>query len=312
MTQNKIPNPEGLTVNSAKPEAISKMIKLVDVPQNIVEVSYLIHTLLPTYCKATLIADYGSYKTFFAISITVAIATGSDWFGRKVTQRPVLYIVGEHVQGFLRRIIGAVGNDSFDHPFYILPEPIHMLNNQEAEKASDFCKQIYEETKQKPFVIIDTLNRNFGDGDESGTRDMTNFTNSLDKHIFPHSSGMLILHHTPKSSKTSRGSNVLPGYVDTELILTKEKTNLTGKLVFSKMKDGEEGPPLTLKFAQVDTGLIDSVGEAVTTLVLEDAVQKADSSSDKLNTKKNGIRNWLEKQGNFYHIDTLSEKYNEF
>lgn len=305
-------NPEALGVNIAEPKASSQLIKLADISSYLETASYLIHRWLPMNCKAIIIADYGSYKTFFAISIALAIATGSDWFGRKVTQRPVLYIVGEHVQGFLRRIIGAVKNDSYDNPFYILPEPIHMLNNQEAEKASDFCKQIHDETNQKPVVIVDTLNRNFGDGDESSTKDMTNFTNSLDKHIFPYSSGILIPHHTPKSSKTSRGSNVLPGYVDTELILTKEKANLTGKLEFSKIKDDEEGSPLILKFAQVDTGLTDSIGEPVTTLVLEDVVQKADSSSDKPNTKKNGIRNWLEKQGDFHDIDTLSERYEEF
>lgn len=200
--------------------AIGKLIRCRDARDHIKPVEYLIHGILPQDCKAALIGDYGTMKTFMAQSVGISIASGSNWFGRITVQRPVLYIVGEHANGFLIRLWTAVGEDK-DIPLFTYPEPIRFLDPEQVEKAADLCKFIEEQEGNKPFVIIDTLNRNFGNGDENATRDMTTFTNQLDEFVFPYSSGFLLLHHTPKSGYGSRGSVVLPGYLDTELTITK-------------------------------------------------------------------------------------------
>ncbi|NTW88584.1 MAG: AAA family ATPase, partial [Desulfobulbaceae bacterium] len=276
---------------------IAKLIWCKDIDGHIEPVEYLIHKLLQMNCKAAMVANFASYKTFVALSFAIAIARGDDWFGRKATQRPVLYIVGEHVQGVLRRIKGAVGVS--DIPLVIYPEPIRMLDTfnplpkqagiqpkemDEPVKIKALCLEIEKVTGKKPFVIIDTLNRNFGSGDESSTSDMTVFTNKLDDYVFPFSSGFLVVHHTPKAGNSSRGSNVLPGYIDTEITL-KGHTDLSAVMTFTKTKDDASPGNIDLRFKIVDTGLTPVEGEPVTTLVLESVKMGGKVETGKLTNK---------------------------
>jgi hypothetical protein len=98
-------------------------------------------------------------------------------------------------------------------------------------------------------IIIDTLARNFGGGDENSAKDMNTFVAGLDKlkNEFPNAS-VLVVHHSGKDSgRGPRGNSALFAAADTVMRLNKSGGLL--KLICEKQKDAEEfkSIPLILK-----------------------------------------------------------------
>ena len=92
-------------------------------------------------------------------------------------------------------------------------------------------------------VIIDTLNRNFGPGDENSTADMTKAVASLDAIRTATGAAILGIHHSGHAEKgRGRGSSVLFGAVDAEFAT--EMIGNTVQVRATKMKDADPPPPL--------------------------------------------------------------------
>jgi RecA-family ATPase len=60
---------------------------------------WLIRDWLPASSLILIYGEPGAGKTFVALDIAVAIATGRDWNGNKVARGIVLYIAAEGVAG---------------------------------------------------------------------------------------------------------------------------------------------------------------------------------------------------------------------
>ena len=68
---------------------------------------------------------------------------------------------------------------------------------------------------QPALVIIDTLNRNFGAGDENNTADMTRFIIGLDRLKNDLNTAILVVHHTGLGNKErSSGNSALKAALD--------------------------------------------------------------------------------------------------
>jgi AAA domain len=105
-------------------------------------------------------------------------------------------------------------------------------------------------------IVIDTLARNFGPGDENDQRDMNAFVQGCDALVvaFPGAT-VLVVHHPGKDRRRGvRGSLVLAGALNTLLSLQRSGDRL--KLVTEMQKDGETAPPmwLALKIVRLPDG----------------------------------------------------------
>lgn len=122
------------------------------------------------------------------------------------------------------------------------------------------------------FVVIDTLNRNFGSGDENNTADMTAFVQSIDAAIrIRYGCAVLIVHHTPlNDTKRARGASALRGALDWEYCLSKQSSDIK-KLSATKVKDYE--PPQEIHFKpksiQLDGWVDQEDDKIITSCVLE-------------------------------------------
>lgn len=91
-------------------------------------------------------------------------------------------------------------------------------------------------------VILDTLARCFGPGDENSTQDMTRFVAACDEIRSRWRCAVLLIHHSGLSDKTrSRGSSALRAALDAEYRL--ERTDASLLLTATKMKDAEPPAP---------------------------------------------------------------------
>jgi hypothetical protein len=117
-------------------------------------------------------------------------------------------------------------------------------------------------------IVLDTLARCFGGGDENSTQDMSNFVMACDLLRRRYGCTILVVHHAGHGDKSrARGAIALKAALDAEYRLENESGLL---LTATKMKDAETPLPLAMKLVSVELpDLRDEDGNAVTSAAIE-------------------------------------------
>jgi hypothetical protein len=238
---------------------------------------WLLRGMLERDAFALVFGDPGTGKSFLAIDWACRVATGSPWRGHHVRPGPVLYIAGEGRQGFGRRVqawqehngVSMAGAPLFVTPALAISDALQLRELVQAVEAA-------VPAGRPALVVLDTLARSFGGGDENSTQDMSRFVSACDAIRQHWGSTVLVVHHTGHADKTrARGAIALKAALDAEYRLTN-----TGGLVLAatKMKEAEMPPPLALSLATIELpGLVDEYGNPVTSAAIE--VLDADTSA---------------------------------
>jgi len=238
--------------------------------------NWLIKGYLDLGSLGVLFGEPGSMKSFFAIDMGFSIATGRDWHGIPVRKTgPVFYIAGEGFSGLSKRLRAwATANHISleETPFFVSDRPAQLLDLPRALEVTAAIDELAKQHGEPVFVVIDTLNRNFGPGDENKTEDMSKFVACIDSAIrLKYRCSVLIVHHTPLNDPgRGRGSTALRGAADWEYCLSK-KGERTRKLSATKVKDYEEPPDLYFqpKSVTLDGWVDKEDGELMTSCILE-------------------------------------------
>ena len=196
--------------------------------------------------KNTLVNVFGppaSFKSFLALDIGLSVAHGGSWHGREVHSGPVLYIAGEGAAGIRKRASAWMMNQGVSdngEPFFVLPQAVNIRDEAEVDAL---IAEAGETMPQPPtLVIIDTLARSFGGGDENSNVDMGEFIMQCDriKAAFDGATVMIVHHSGKDTTRGARGHSSLYGAVDTELELKRSQGSDTVTIRNSKQKDAEE------------------------------------------------------------------------
>jgi hypothetical protein len=222
------------------------LIELLAAPR---PTKWLIRKFLEISILGILFGEAGSMKSFLAIDQGLCIASGLPWHGHACPNPgSVFYLAGEGFAGISRRIKAwcvAHGVDPEKIPFFTSNAPAQLLDEEHARIVADAVAALAEKYGPPRLVIVDTLNRNFGDGDENNSRDMTAFVASLDRLKARFDCAVLVVHHSGLAEKgRSRGSSVLRAAADFEYKLTAK--DAARVLSCTKCKDHE--PPADMAF----------------------------------------------------------------
>ena len=195
------------------------------------------------------------------------IAAGQDWHGHRVEQGAVFYIAGEGHNGLGRRFSAWQKHYNVDlsgTPLFVSHKPAQFYDAASALDVSEAVETLSSESSLKPrFIIIDTLARNFGGGDENSTKDMNQFVQHVDALKDNWQASVLIVHHTGHGDKSrARGSMALKGALDHEYGVTKAADN-TIELSNTKMKDAEAPKSLGFEILPVELDFPDEDGNAM-------------------------------------------------
>ncbi|GFK92339.1 hypothetical protein NNJEOMEG_00163 [Fundidesulfovibrio magnetotacticus] len=221
---------------------------------------WLVRGHLEAGCLAALIGEPGSMKSFLAIDLGLCIASGTPWHGHAIPNPgPVFYLAGEGFHGLGKRVkawITAHGADPAAVPFFVSSAPAQLLDAAHAREVADAVASLAEQHGPPRFVVVDTLNRNFGPGDENSSADMTAFVAALDTLKARFGCAVYVVHHSGLQDRgRGRGSSVLRAALDFEYILTaKDGVRV---LSCSKSKDHEPPQPLAFEPEEVGTGWTD-------------------------------------------------------
>jgi len=250
-----------------------------------VSAQWIIKNFLEKNCLAELFGSVGTFKTFLAIAIALCIASGKDFFGHKVKDPgPALFIIGEGMSGFKRRMKAWALWHKIDLDSLPILVSRHSASITQAKSVSEIKKAIQNITEKygpPKLIVIDTLNRNFGPGDENSTQDMTNFIRGCDALRSICGAAVLITHHSGNFEKErSRGSSALNGAIDFRYRLDLNKDE-TINLVFLKCKEQAIPGPRTLSKRIIDLGITDDDGDAITSCILEETELNNESGQDR-------------------------------
>lgn len=234
-------------------------------------VEWLVKNYLETNALGIFYGDTASFKSFVILDIGLCVAYGLPWHGNPVKQGNVVYVCGEGENGLARRLMGWKGEFAKDKPrpdesFYITSE----FDFCSLEDTLEFRSYLDKHCSTPPIlIIVDTLARNFGAGNENATEDMNRFVNNVKGLLQrPYKANLSILHHVGHGDKLrARGASTLRGALDFEYRL--ERHNDSVAIHATKMKDGELPESLMLDSFTVNTPYASEDGHPYTSLALE-------------------------------------------
>lgn len=238
----------------------------------------LVEGLIDVGAMSVLYGPSGAGKTFLSLDIAFHVAAGLPWAGRPVKQSGVLYLVGEGRRGALRRVkaLHRRYNVQREIPLFLVATTINLLSiDGDARPIADALKEI-EETTGFPggLLVVDTLARAMGGGDENSSQDMGQFVANVDlirEHTNVHT---LLVHHTGKdASRGARGSSVLRAATDTEIEVEPNRLHVT------KQREIEQSLALDFRLIPMTLGTAKS-GRTITTCTVELDIPSPDDIVD--------------------------------
>lgn len=263
------------------------LIKLCDIQFK--QQDWLIKSIIPADSLNQIFGDPGSMKSFLAIDMTACIATGSSFYGMKTKQAPVIFIAGEGFNGLKMRFMAwSIKNQISldDAPIYLSSVPVSIGNPESIEAALSVIDQITTLNGTPALIVIDTVARNFGNGDENSTKDMNAFINGCDTIRAKYNCAVLLVHHSGHADKNrGRGAMALLAALDTAYKTYKDENDIL-RFECTKMKDGQKSK-LAFTVHTVELGITDEEDEPLSSVALNRTEYEAPPKKGKQGRGKN-------------------------
>lgn len=233
---------------------------------------YLIKGWLDLGSSSVLYGESNVGKTFLALDIALHVAAGLRWHGIRVAAAcPVVYVASEGGLGVKNRL-EVVRRDKPDLArgaagrFHLLPVTLDLCAKADAPAVIEVLRGLPE---LPGLIIIDTLARSMGAGDENTGQDMGAFIAAVDRIRAATGAHVMVIHHSGKdTSRGARGHSSLRAAVDTEIGLTREGQTITAEA--HKQRDGVSGKTFSYTLRSVYLG-DDQDGDPITSCVVEPA-----------------------------------------
>ena len=210
------------------------------------ETKQLLKSIFPAQGFGLIYGPSQSGKSFLAFDMAAAVAQGKKWFGIRVTQTPVIYIILEGEAGLKKRIEAweKANNQPIPPDLHIVIQPFKLT---ELIDAQDLAAAV----PRGSMIIVDTLNRAAPTMDENSSRDMGTVLENI-KILQQFTEGLVVaVHHTGKDeSRGARGHSSLFAAMDGAIEVKRNQDTRSWSV--AKSKDGEDGREVPFKLAPHD------------------------------------------------------------
>ncbi|MFG6080745.1 AAA family ATPase [Paracoccus litorisediminis] len=284
------------------------------------EPEYVVGDLIETESLGLIFGDPGGGKSFLAIDMGLCVATGTPFHGKEVKKGPVIMIAGEGHNGLARRFAAWAKQKGLNlarAPLFVSRRAGQFLDQASAKAVFNAVDRLAKQHGIPRLIIVDTVARNFGAGDENSTMDMGMFVTAMDglKTRYPGTTVMLV-HHTGHFNKNrARGATALNGAIDFEYRVEAENKVVT--VTNTKMKDGPQPGTMhfTLESVQLEgkaTGAVLRSTEAPPHVVTHTPTQKLALAAYEDAAREHGI--WKEAEDGIetfegVHVDNWRDAF---
>ena len=212
--------------------------------------------------EGSLAAIYGapeSGKSFLAVDMSMAVASGTDWHGRQVERGGVLYIAAEGAPGLGKRFRAwkmdrCAQGRRFD--LHLMRDDLNLAAEKDGGVRA-FVEAVTEGLGPLRLVVIDTLNQTAAGADENSAKDMGRYIASMKRLRDATGATVVVVHHSGKDlSKGMRGSTALLGAMDTTVEVERATNGRSLVATVKKQKDAEREPPMRFNMEKVGDSLV--------------------------------------------------------
>lgn len=215
--------------------------------------TYVVRGVLPATGLIALFGPPGSGKSFLAMDLVLAIASGqSEWFGRRLQQSPVAYLALEGQGGIARRVKAWMTHTQQSIPPNVrfFTGSLSLLNGSDAETMA---REIEHELGEGTVIVIDTLSRASPGGDENSSVDMTRVIDDAQLLGSIVQGPVVLIHHTGKDAgKGLRGHSSLIGAVDSAIEVVHQNGCRSWRV--TKAKEDEAGIDFSFELVAYTVG----------------------------------------------------------
>lgn len=259
-------------------EIEARLIRLADI-EPVLKLNQLVSGWLTKRGLSMLYGPSNAGKTFVALDIAMHIASGTPWRGCRVNGGATLYIAAEGGVGVRNRLAAFKREypEMASAPLTLLPVGLDLHGQEDALAVCEIIPDA-----EPALIVVDTLARSMGAGDENTAKDAAAFVRNCDLIREATGAHVMVVHHTGKDEdRGARGSSALRAAVDTEIHVSSE-----GEIICRKQRDMAIADALHFNLRSVALGA-DENGDAVTSAVVEAA--EAPKPNPKLLSGKNEV-----------------------
>lgn len=245
----------------------------------VLESRYLVKGWLDRGAFSVVYGESNVGKTFLAMDIAIHVAAGEDWHGHRVPSEakwagPVIYVASEGGTGINNRLEAMrrtqpdlMKRVDQNGDLCILAAPIDLCTAEDAVYLAEAIKEDFD--NKTSLIVIDTLARAMGNGDENTAKDMGQFVRSVDHLREATGAHVMVIHHSGKdASKGARGSGSLRAAADTEIELSRSDDTIMAEQ--RKQRDMPCDGVFAYRLKSVFLGMDDD-GDRVTSAVVTPA-----------------------------------------
>lgn len=182
---------------------------------------FLVADMIPAQGLSCVFAPPASGKSFFALGLALAVATGLPFLGRTVQRGGVIFVASEGTAGLGARI--AAWKHAHEHrgaagvQFYL--DALRLLERPSVDAFIDGVLQL---PVRPTLITVDTLSDALAGQDENSAETMSGAVMALRVIRRETGAGIQLVHHTGKSGEFERGSGVLRASMDVMVRLKRE------------------------------------------------------------------------------------------
>lgn len=238
----------------AKPKLGITMINSIEQT----EVKWLVEGLIPADANIGIVGASSVGKTFVALALGLSAATGHEFMGGEMhCAAPVIYLAGEGKHGIAKRCrawAAYYGTSLENVPFAVADYLPPMTDEESVAMTIEAVQGIKDHYGHPALIIIDTLNRAFGDEDENSTAGMTKYISGIDRlrAAFPGCSTVTLHHTGHEATGRARGSSAFYAALDTELFI--KRLDPWIEIEVTKQKDAAKAPKMRACLREQDVG----------------------------------------------------------
>ena len=280
------------TSNGTTPRKDRFQITLFDDVDQTVTKEEIVQGVLGAGEFSLFVAKPGMGKSVLVGDIGMHIAAGIDWHGKKVKQGLVVFFAAERKKITERRVAAWRKKHGVSGiPFVIVGGKLDLTTGLiDAKTLTATIKGLEQKLGFKcVLIILDTVTRTFGPGDQHQSRDMQRYVQSVDELNRGITAHIAAIHHSPWSDDRGKGAIDLDGAIDVSFVVNVKGTGPAKVFTLSctGANYGEEGPVMSFRLESVPLGT-DADGTVTTAPVVvhADAVPDFDVTKLKGHTAK--------------------------
>ena len=217
---------------------------------------YIVTPFLPTSSLSMIYAERGLGKTWFAMSMCVAISHGNNFLSYEIPkERVVLYIDGEMALFDLKSRVVALDPEPNENLFLMPSErlfmhdrPLNVNDPEDQLRIENVIQDMRDEGRGPDLVVFDNLSSLSGGIDENDNSALDVFLTWMIK-LRHKGLAVLMVHHAGKSGD-QRGASRREDLLDTSIKLIKPKKKQKGKDEEEDDEEPHDGAHFIVEFAK--------------------------------------------------------------